>query len=161
MPLGGHNRRPTLQVIREGGTPKKGVVLPPSALVEPDWSDLILGDTDDARRVREVASEPWPRTFPVLAHSVGLVGEQREGLVDLCLSWGASVRASGLSLEGVVIEGPGSDPGSRDDNSSARERTSQAALPSPTERSRDRAGSPAAVRRCVTRTSERAHSCSN
>ena len=106
MPRGGHNRRPTLQVIREGGNPAEGVVLPPTELVEPDWSDLLPGDDDELARARATAHELWDRTAPVLARSIGLVAAQQETLVEFCIARARIDQGERrLSAEGVVIPG--------------------------------------------------------
>src|SRR4051794_24286987 len=92
----GRPRKPTLQVIREGNPGHRPlvdeVVLPPSELVEPDWSVTFPGSSAEARRARSTASELWRRVAPVLRRSVGLVGAQREALVDYCVSWARIVQ---------------------------------------------------------------------
>lgn len=106
MPRGGHNRRPTLQVIREGGKPKEGIVLPPTALTPPDWAERLPGKSADMARARAEANTLWERCAPVLFRSVGLVNEQRESLVDYCVAWARIDQGErALSDEGVVIEG--------------------------------------------------------
>lgn len=106
MARGGQNRRPTLQVIREGGKPKEGIVLPPSPLAEPVWADRLPGTAADLVRARRTASTLWTRCAPVLARSVGLVGEQAEVLADLCITWARIDQGErALSTEGVVIPG--------------------------------------------------------
>ena len=112
----GPKPRPTLAVIREGRTSHKaareGVVLPPSPLSEPDWTDLLPGASAEHKQVRETAAELWRRTAPTLARSVGLVGEQRETLVDYCVSW-ARIRQGerAISREGAVIPSGRADRG--------------------------------------------------
>jgi P27 family predicted phage terminase small subunit len=108
MPSGGHNAKPTFQVVREGNPGKRPVrdsaVLPPSALREPDWSDLILGDDGETEHVRSTAAELWRRTAPTLVRAVGLVGEQQESLVDYCVTWARIVQGErALSRQGVVV----------------------------------------------------------
>lgn len=108
MPRGGQNIKPTLAVIREGNPGKRplrdSVVLPPSALCEPDWSALIIGSTAETKYARVVAAELWQRTAPTLSRSVGLVGEQQESLVDFCVTWARIVQGErALSREGVVV----------------------------------------------------------
>lgn len=106
MPRGGHNKRPTLQVIREGGTPKEGIVLPPTELVEPDWLDRLPGDAPDLIQTRATASELWRRCAPVLARSVGLVSAQQETLDEYCIAWARIQQGEhALAEQGVVIEG--------------------------------------------------------
>lgn len=104
MPSGGHNRKPALQVVREGNPGKRSVkdsvVLPPSALVEPDWADSL----DEAEAA--VAGALWRKLAPTLARSVGLVGEQQESLVDYCVTWARIVEnEKALTQEGVIIPG--------------------------------------------------------
>ena len=108
MPRGGHNAKPTMQVVREGNPGKRPIkdsaVLPPSALREPDWDELFPGKDAETKRAKATATELWRRTAPTLARSVGLVGEQQETLVDYCVTW-ARIRQGerALSREGVVV----------------------------------------------------------
>ena len=112
-------RRPksTLQVVREGNPGhrpiREGVVLPPVALVEPDWLDLLPSEDDETLRVRADASQLWQRLAPVLEKSVGLVHAQQVALDDYCLSV-ARVRQGerALSREGVILASPRADRGS-------------------------------------------------
>jgi P27 family predicted phage terminase small subunit len=108
MPRGGQNVKPTLAVIKEGNPGKRpikdAVVLPPSALREPDWSELLQGDDVEVARARAVAAELWARVAPTLARSVGLVGEQQETLVDYCVTYARIVQGErALSREGVIV----------------------------------------------------------
>lgn len=108
MPRGGQNIKPTLQVIREGNPGKRplrdGVQLPPSALREPDWSSVVVGDDPETAHARSVAADLWRRVAPTLARSVGLVGEQQETLVDFCVTWARIVQGErALSRDGVVV----------------------------------------------------------
>ncbi len=108
MATPGRKPKPTLQVVREGNPGKKplkdSVVLPPSALREPDWTVLIYGDSDDIEIVRTTAAELWRKTAPTLVRSVGLVGEQQEAFVDYCLTWARIVQGErALSSQGVVV----------------------------------------------------------
>lgn len=104
MPSGGHNRKPALAVVREGNPGKRtvrdSVVLPPSALIEPDWS-ASLNEPEAA-----AAAGLWKKLAPTLAQSVGLVGEQQESLVDYCVTWARIVEnEKALTVEGVIIPG--------------------------------------------------------
>lgn len=104
MPSGGHNRKPALAVVREGNPGKRAVkdpvVLPPSALFEPDWSDLLPED------VASVAGKMWAKLAPALSRSAGLVGEQQEVLVDYCLTWARIVENErAMTSEGMLVEG--------------------------------------------------------
>lgn len=108
MPRGGHNAKPHMQVVREGNPGKRplkdAVVLPPSALVEPDWSQLIAGRGAEVTHVRGVASGLWRKLAPTLARSVGLVGEQQETLVDYCVTYARIVQGErALSRDGVIV----------------------------------------------------------
>lgn len=106
MPSGGHNRKPHLQAVREGNPGKRDigdpVVLPPSALIEPDWSDLFPSEDD----VAEEAGRLWKKLAPTLVRSVGLVGEQQVTLEEYCTAV-ARVRQNerALSREGMLISG--------------------------------------------------------
>lgn len=104
MPSGGHNRKPALAVVREGNPGKRAVkdsvVLPPSVLLEPDWSESL-----DASEAKDAAAL-WRKLAPTLARSMGLVGEQQEALVDYCVTW-ARIRENeaALTKEGMLIRG--------------------------------------------------------
>jgi P27 family predicted phage terminase small subunit len=104
MTSGGHNRKPALAVIREGNPGKRPIqdsaVLPPSALREPDWSDLL-----DERAVDDAAAL-WRQLAPTLARSVGLVGEQQFVLEDYCTTV-ARIRQGerAISRDGMVVPG--------------------------------------------------------
>lgn len=108
MPSGGQNIKPHLQAVKEGNTGhrklKDSVVLPPSALREPNWNDLLPGRSAELVRARATAGDLWKRTAPTLVRSAGLVGEQQEVLVDYCLTWARIVQGErALSRDGVVI----------------------------------------------------------
>lgn len=108
MPRGGKNIKPALAVVREGNPGKRpirdSVQLPPSALVEPDWSALLVGSDEETEHARGVASGLWRKLAPTLARSVGLVGEQQETLVDYCVTYARIVQGErALSLDGVVV----------------------------------------------------------
>ncbi len=109
MPRGGQNLKPRLQAVREGNPGKRpvrdSVVLPPSALREPEWESLIVGKAADVKHAREVARDLWRKLAPTLSRSVGLVGEQQETLADYCLTWARIVQGErALSREGVVVQ---------------------------------------------------------
>ena len=110
MATPGRKPKPALQVVREGNPGKRPVkdsaVLPPSALREPDWSELLVGSSAEMKRTRKVAADLWKRTAPTLSRSVGLVGEQQEVLVDYCLTWARIEQGErALSREGMVVDG--------------------------------------------------------
>lgn len=100
--------RAALAVVREGNPGKRrvkdSVVLPPSALVEPDWEQLLCGNDDELAYIRNVAALLWRKVAPTLARSVGLVGEQQETLVDYCVTYARIVQGErALSREGVIV----------------------------------------------------------
>jgi P27 family predicted phage terminase small subunit len=102
----GRKPKPVLQVIREGNPGKRpvrdSVTLPPSALAEPDWSELLPGRSN--QRARATAGALWRKVAPTLSRSVGLVGEQQETLVDYCVTWARIEQGErALSAEGVVV----------------------------------------------------------
>lgn len=108
MTTAGRKPKPTVQVVREGNPGKRplrdSVVLPPSALREPDWSGLIRGTDAETKHTREVAVELWRRTAPTLSRSVGLTGQQQETLIDYCVTWARIVQGErALSRDGVVV----------------------------------------------------------
>lgn len=104
MASGGHNRKPALAVVREGNPGKRAipdsVVLPPTALVEPDWADLL----PEAGAL--VAAKMWAKLAAPLAQSVGLVAEQQEVLIDYCVTWARIVEnEKAITREGMLVEG--------------------------------------------------------
>lgn len=106
MATPGRKPKPALQVVKEGNPGKRPVKdsakLPPSALIEPDWADLLPGDDS----VAATAGRMWKRNAPTLARSVGLVGEQQEVLVDYCITWARIEQGErALSRDGMVIDG--------------------------------------------------------
>jgi P27 family predicted phage terminase small subunit len=91
-------------VVREGNPGKRpvkdSVVLPPSAVVEPDWRDFL------AEPVAKTAESLWRKLAPTLVRSAGLVGEQQEVLVDYCVTWARIVENErALTREGTLIDG--------------------------------------------------------
>lgn len=108
MPRGGQNKKPTLQVVREGNPGKRpvkdAVVLPPSDVREPDWTDYFPGEDAEVAAARAAAHELWDRVAETLQRSVGLVGQQQEALVDYCIAW-ARIRQGerALSRDGVIV----------------------------------------------------------
>lgn len=102
----GPKPKPTLAVIREGNPGKRPIadsaVLPPSALREPDWDDLLPGNES----VAATAAALWRRNAPTLARSVGLVGEQQEVLVDYCVTWARIEQGErAISRDGMLVPG--------------------------------------------------------
>lgn len=104
----GTKPRPALQVVREGNPGKRpvseGVVLPPSALVEPVWVEIFAGDDAESVRAAETASGLWRKLAPTLARSAGLVGEQQEALVDFCVTWARIEQGErAISRAGMIV----------------------------------------------------------
>lgn len=103
MATPGRKPKPALQVVKEGNPGKRpvkdSVVLPPSAVVEPDWSVL-------EEAVAAEASALWRKLAPTLVRSVGLVGEQQVTLEEYVVTV-ARIRQGerALSSEGMVIPG--------------------------------------------------------
>ncbi|MEJ1200170.1 MULTISPECIES: phage terminase small subunit P27 family [unclassified Streptomyces] len=81
-PISGHIRSGTFRADRHGDK----VTLPSAALVEPDWSDLMPGDSEEAEKAREDAAELWARTAPALMIAAGLNDAQRETLSMFCVA---------------------------------------------------------------------------
>lgn len=104
MATPGRKPKPALQVVREGNPGKRPVKdsakLPPSALVEPDWSATLDEET------AATASAMWRRLAPTLARSVGLVGEQQVTLEEYCTTV-ARIRQGerAISRDGMVVPG--------------------------------------------------------
>jgi P27 family predicted phage terminase small subunit len=100
----GRKPKPTLQVVKEGNPGKRPVrdsaVLPPSALVEPDWPDTLDESLcDEAARL-------WRKLAPTLARSVGLVGEQQFTLEDYVVTV-VRIRQGerSISRDGMIVPG--------------------------------------------------------
>lgn len=112
----GPKPKPVFQVVREGNPGHKRigdpVVLPPDSLVEPDWRELLTGDTAEDAHARTVAAELWERTALVLERSVGLVRQQQDALVDLCVTRARIVQGErALGREGVIVASTRADRG--------------------------------------------------
>lgn len=112
----GRRPRPVMQVVREGNPGHRPmrdtVTLPPSQLVEPDWSQLLPGSGAEAKRARATAANLWRRLAPTLSRSVGLVGEQQEALVDYCVTWARIEQGErALSRQGLVMAAARADRG--------------------------------------------------
>jgi len=106
----GRKPKPALAVVREGNPGHRpvqdAVQLPPSALIEPAWSQYFPGPTRPELRARKTAAALWRKVAPTLSRSVGLVGEQQETLVDLCVTWARIEQGErAISMEGVVVAG--------------------------------------------------------
>lgn len=103
MATPGRKPKPTLQVVKEGNPGKRpikdSVVLPPSEVVEPDWSELESS-------VAEEALALWRKLAPTLVRSVGLVGEQQVVLEEYCLTV-ARIRQGerAVASDGMVVPG--------------------------------------------------------
>lgn len=103
MATPGRKPKPTLQVVKEGNPGKRAVkdsvVLPPSEVVEPDWSDF-----ED--QIAADASMLWRKLAPTLVRSVGLVGEQQVTLEEYVLTV-ARIRQGerAISADGMVVPG--------------------------------------------------------
>lgn len=104
----GRKPKPHLQAVREGNPGKRplneGLKLSPSNPVEPEWLDLLPGESAAEERARETARLLWRRLAPALVRSAGLVLEQQETLTDYCVTWARIEQGErSLSLEGVVV----------------------------------------------------------
>ena len=103
MATPGRKPKPTLQVVKEGNPGKRpvrdSVVLPPSAVIEPDWSQLEEAVADEASLL-------WRKLAPTLVRSVGLVGEQQVTLEEYVITV-ARIRQGerALSRDGMVVPG--------------------------------------------------------
>ncbi len=101
--------KPALQIVREGNPGKRpvpdGVVLPPTALVDAEWSELFVGDDRGEIRARETAAGLWRKLAPTLVRSAGLVAEQQEVLVDFCITWARIEQGErAISAAGMIVE---------------------------------------------------------
>lgn len=104
----GRKPKPNLQVVKEGNPGRRplkdSVVMPPSALREPEWLDWFPGKAKDMTRARSTATMLWRKLAPTLARSVGLVGEQQETLVEYCVTYARIEQGErALSIEGMVV----------------------------------------------------------
>ncbi|QTF70602.1 P27 family phage terminase small subunit [Arthrobacter woluwensis] len=91
MATPGRKPKPALAVVREGNPGhrplKDSVKYNPSDLREPRWHDYFPGNLTRNKQSRDRCHSMWMRLAPTLSRSVGLVGEQQELLVDLCITW--------------------------------------------------------------------------
>lgn len=107
MAVPGQKPKPHIQAVREGtfrpDRNSEGATFAPVSPVEPDWSELLPGDS--AEDVREKAADVWARTIPALVHSAGLTDPQRETAIEYCVTvarlWQAERE---LSRTGLVVE---------------------------------------------------------
>ncbi|WP_369376122.1 P27 family phage terminase small subunit [Streptomyces sp. cg36] len=107
MAIPGHKPKPHIQAVREGtfraDRNSEGASFAPVPPVEPDWSELLPGDS--AEDVRVKARDVWARTVPALVHSAGLTDPQRETAIEYCVTvarlWQAERE---LSRTGLVVE---------------------------------------------------------
>ncbi len=105
MATPGRKPKPALQVVKEGNPGKRPVKdsakLPPSALIEPDWSALL-----DEGSVADEAAALWRKLAPTLARAVGLVGEQQFTLEDYCVTV-ARIRQGerAITRQGMLVPG--------------------------------------------------------
>lgn len=103
MATPGRKPKPHLQVAKEGNPGKRpvrdSVQLPPSAVVEPDWSAL-------EESVAGECSMLWRKLAPTLVRSVGLVGEQQVTLEEYVLTV-ARIRQGerAIAKDGMVVPG--------------------------------------------------------
>lgn len=103
MATPGRKPKPTLAVVKEGNPGKRpvkeSVVLPPSAVIEPDWSNLEETVADEALAL-------WRKLAPTLVRSVGLVGEQQVVLEEYCLTV-ARIRQGerAIASDGMIVPG--------------------------------------------------------
>jgi len=80
------------------------VVLPPSEVIEPVWSDIFDGASAESKRAAATASALWQKLAPTLVRSAGLVGEQQESLVDFCVTWARIEQGErAISRTGMVV----------------------------------------------------------
>jgi P27 family predicted phage terminase small subunit len=100
----GRKPKPALAVVKEGNPGKRRVKdsakLPPSALREPDWSDML------DKSVAAEASALWRQLAPTLSRAVGLVGEQQVTLEEYCITV-ARIRQGerAITRDGMVVDG--------------------------------------------------------
>ncbi len=103
MATPGRKPKPTLAVVKEGNPGKRpikdSVVLPPSAVIEPDWSELEEVVANEALAL-------WRKLAPTLVRSVGLVGEQQVVLEEYCLTV-ARIRQGerAIASAGMIVPG--------------------------------------------------------
>ena len=104
MATPGRKPKPALAVVKEGNPGKRPVKdsakLPPSALVEPDWS-ATFGEESAAD-----ASAMWRKLAPTLSRAVGLVGEQQVTLEEYVVTV-VRIREGerAIKRDGMVVPG--------------------------------------------------------
>ncbi|GGR71412.1 hypothetical protein GCM10010252_07200 [Streptomyces aureoverticillatus] len=107
MAVPGQKPKPHIQAVREGtfrpDRNSEGARFAPETPAEPDWSELLPGDS--AEDVRDKAAAVWAQTIPALVASAGLTNPQRETAIEYCVTvarlWQAERE---LSRTGLVVE---------------------------------------------------------
>lgn len=107
MAVPGQKPKPHIQAVREGtfrpDRNSEGARFTPLDPIEPDWSELLPGDS--SKDVRGKAADVWARTIPALVVSAGLTDPQRETAIEYCVTvarlWQAERE---LSRTGLVVE---------------------------------------------------------
>ena len=107
MAVPGQKPKPHIQAVREGtfrpDRNSEGARFTPLDPIEPDWSELLPGDSSED--VRGKAADVWARTIPALVVSAGLTDPQRETAIEYCVTvarlWQAERE---LSRTGLVVE---------------------------------------------------------
>lgn len=107
MAFRGAKPKPHMQAVREGtfrpDRNSEGARFTPLDPIEPDWSELLPGDSSED--VRGKAADVWARTIPALVVSAGLTDPQRETAIEYCVTvarlWQAERE---LSRTGLVVE---------------------------------------------------------
>ncbi|WP_328394195.1 P27 family phage terminase small subunit [Streptomyces sp. NBC_00390] len=103
----GQKPKPHIQAVREGAyrpdRNSEGARFTPLDPIEPDWSELLPGDSSEDLRGK--ARDVWARTIPALVVSAGLTDPQRETAIEYCVTvarlWQAERE---LSRTGLVVE---------------------------------------------------------
>lgn len=107
MAVPGQKPKPHIQAVREGtfrqDRNSEGARFSPAEPIEPDWSELLPGDSSED--VRGKAADVWARTIPALVVAAGLTDSQRETAIEYCVTvarlWQAERE---LSRTGLVVE---------------------------------------------------------
>lgn len=81
-PVAAHIREGTYRADRH----EARAVITHSPLIEPDWHDLLPGDSTEAGRVRRDAALLWLRLAPALEASINISDAHREVLVDFAIT---------------------------------------------------------------------------
>ncbi|WP_078615440.1 P27 family phage terminase small subunit [Streptomyces sp. NRRL S-475] len=108
MAVAGRKPKPHLAAVREGtfraDRNSEGAKFAPAVPVEPDWTDVLPGTSEESAEVRSKAASVWANTIPPLVQSAGLTDPQRETAIEYCITVARLWQAErNLSIQGMIV----------------------------------------------------------